>query len=112
MLLCHVAMVQQVHGSSEHLSVADSYNHIGNVYESQGKYEEALVQYQKALAIDLAVHGQDHPSVADSYNNIGVVYGSQGNTSAATEMYTKAYHIYLQVLGPDHPSTQGLKPFV
>lgn len=107
-----LAFCFQVHGGATHSDVAKSYHNIGSVYYRQGKYEEALVQYQKALAIDLAVHGQDHPSVADSYKNIGVVYGSQGNMSAATEMYIKAYHMYLQVLGPDHPSTQGLKPFV
>ena len=30
---------------------------IGNVHGSQGRYEEALVQYQKALEVFLAVYG-------------------------------------------------------
>ena len=70
-------MFLAIHGQ-DHPAVADSYRNIGNVYYSQGKYEEALVQYQKALAIDLAVHGQDHLDVAKSYNNIGIVYRNQG----------------------------------
>ena len=93
-------------------SLAKSYNNIGNVYQTQGVYEKALVQHQMALEIRTRVFGSDHPSVADSYKNIGIVYQHQGIMSAATEMYTKAYHTYLQILGPDHPSTQGIKPFV
>jgi tetratricopeptide (TPR) repeat protein len=31
--------------------MAKSYNNIGNVYDSQGKYEEALEYYQKDLDI-------------------------------------------------------------
>ena len=106
-------MWRKLHGDSvDHPDVADSYNNIGLVYGSQGKYEEALVQYNRALEIRIRVLGQDHPDVATSYKSIGVVYQQQGNKSAATEMYTKAYHTYLQVLGPDHPLTQGMKPFV
>ena len=43
---------------------------IGAVYERQGRYEEALVQYQQALAVFLAVHGQEHhswPTVATTW---------------------------------------------
>jgi len=46
----------------KHPSVAASYSNIGLVYDSQGRYEEALVQYQQALAVFLAVHGQEHHS--------------------------------------------------
>jgi len=94
--------------------VAKSYNNIGLVYDTQGKYEEALEMYTKSLDIKTRIHGGDnHPDVAASYQNIGIVYGKKGDRAAATEMYTKAYHIFLKKqLGPDHPQTQGLKPFV
>ena len=94
------------------LDVAASYNNIGNVYNRQGNYEEALEYYQKDLDITVRLVGQDHPDVASSYSNIGVVYRKKGDRTAATEMYTKAYHIFLKKLGPDHPQTQGLKRFV
>jgi len=43
--------------------VAKSYLGIGADYKSQGRYEEALVQYQKGLEVFLAVNGrQDHHS--------------------------------------------------
>ena len=59
------------------LSVATSYNNIGEVYRVQGKYEEALVQHGRTLDIKIRVVGEDHMDVATSYNNIGVVYDSQ-----------------------------------
>ena len=89
-----------------------SYHNIGAVYDSQGKYEEALEYYQKSLDIKIRVVGGDHPDVATSYQNLAVVYQRQGNHVQTKEMVTKAYHIFLRMLGPDHPQTQGLKPFV
>ena len=89
--------------------VADSYNNIGGVYLQKGDLENALLQYQKALEVFLAVYGQEHRT---SYKNIGIVYHHQGNVVEATEMYTKAYRIFHKVLGPDHPESLGLKSFV
>ena len=58
--------------------MAELYGNIGIVYENQDKYEEALVQYSRALEIEIRVLGQDHLDVAKLYNNIGSVCGSQG----------------------------------
>ena len=56
------------------------------VYDNQGKYEEALAMYEKALSIKLKKLGDDHPDVADTYNNMAnsilqsrQVRGSVGN---------------------------------
>ena len=94
------------------LDVALACNNRGIVYKSQGRYEEALGQHEKALEIRTRVFGSEHPDVAISYKNIGIGYHHQGNVVEATEMYTKAYRIYLKVRGPDHPRTLNLKPFV
>ena len=40
--------------------MADSYNNIGGVYLQKGDLENALLQYQKALEVFLAVYGQEH----------------------------------------------------
>ena len=85
--------------------MADSYRNIGNVYYGQGKYEEALVQYQKALAIDLAVHGQDHPSVADSKYNIALLHKGRQETEKARQLFLECEKIYATVHGPDHSET-------
>ena len=43
----------------------------------QGKLEQALELYEKALKIDMKVSGKDHPDVACSMNNIALVYKKQ-----------------------------------
>ena len=47
-----------------HPDVATSYNNIGVALHTQGKYDEALVYYQKALTILIKVLGEGHPDVA------------------------------------------------
>ena len=45
----------------------------------QGKFEEAIVLYKKAMAIDLKIHGPDHPALAIRYNNLADAYGKQAS---------------------------------
>ena len=84
--------------------LATSYNNIAIVYNYQGKYDQALEYYQKALAIRLKKLGADHPNVADYYNNIAIVYNNQGKHDQALEYYQKALAIYLKKLGVNHPN--------
>ena len=67
--------------------VAATYSNIGNVYKSQGKYEEAPDYYHRALEIDTRVSGSEHPDVATSYSNVGTVYDSQGRHEEAPCTY-------------------------
>ena len=89
----------------DHLDVAASYNNIGNVYDRQGKYEEALEYYQKDLDITARLVG-DHPSVADSKENIGLVFKKMTKKSEARQMFTEAAGIRRKVFGADHPLTK------
>ena len=70
---------------------------------NQGKYDEALAMYEKALSIRLKKLGDDHPDVATTYNNMAVVYMNQGKYEEALAMYEKALSISLKKLGDDHP---------
>ena len=91
---------------SDHPDVAASYNNIANIYDDQGKYEDALVQYQKALEIQTRVFGSDHPDVADSKENIGLVFQKMTKKSEARQMFTEAAGIRRKVFGADHPLTK------
>ena len=84
---------------------ATSYNNIGLVYYAQGNYAQALEFYNKALAIQLKVLGENHAATATSYNNIGLVYAAQGNYAKALEYYEKAQGILRKVYGENHPNT-------
>ena len=48
----------------DHKDVASTYNGMAIVYDEQGKYDEALAMYEKALSIRLKKLGDDHPLVA------------------------------------------------
>ena len=37
---------------------------------AQGKLDKCMPYYEKALAIDIKVYGEEHPDVAIDYNNI------------------------------------------
>ncbi|MEL6607134.1 MAG: tetratricopeptide repeat protein, partial [Bacteroidota bacterium] len=93
----------------EHHLVADSWNNLGLVYDSQGKYEAAEECHKKALAIREKTLGKDHHTVATDWNNLGSVYYSQGNYEAAEECHKKALTIATQSLGKDHPFTQTMQ---
>jgi tetratricopeptide (TPR) repeat protein len=83
--------------------VATSYFGIGNVYDSQGQYEQALQYYQKGFEINIKVSGQDHPDVAKSYLGIGNVYASQGQYEQALEYYQNGSRDQHQSFRPGPP---------
>ena len=47
--------------------MAATYNNMAIVYDSQGKYDEVLEYYNKALEIRLKKLDNDHPNVAGTY---------------------------------------------
>ena len=87
-----------------HRVLADTYNHMGNVFYNKGDYDAALEHYKKALDIELPVLGEKHPSVATTYSNMGNVFYNKGDYDAALDHYKKALDIQLAVLGEKHPS--------
>ena len=54
---------------------------MGNALKGQGKLEEAIEAYNKALAIK--------PDYAEAYNNMGIALQDQGKLEEAIEAYNK-----------------------
>mmetsp|Transcript_67653 Transcript_67653/g.109732 ORF Transcript_67653/g.109732 Transcript_67653/m.109732 type:complete len:353 (+) Transcript_67653:735-1793(+) len=75
----------------------------GRVLRRQGKNDEALKHYQKALEIRTRVLGGDHPDVGASYNNIGKVYRLQGRYEEALAQHHQSLDIMIRAQGRDHP---------
>jgi len=71
--------------ASRSADYAGAYNNMGNALADQGKLEEAIEAYNKALAIK--------PDYAEAYNNMGVVLADQGKLDAAIDAYNKALAI-------------------
>ena len=71
-------------------------------------FDKALEYYEKSLAIQLKVHGDEHPSTGTSYNNLGGVWNDKGEYDKALEYYEKSLAIDLKVHGDQHTSTSTL----
>eukprot|EP00979_Chaetoceros_neogracilis_P013793 scaffold4087_cov172-Chaetoceros_neogracile.AAC.7 len=54
----------------DHPDTARSYKNIGMVYNKKGDYENALVEYRKALEIRLKVLGPNHSDTITSQTMI------------------------------------------
>ncbi|KAF8440564.1 hypothetical protein BDZ91DRAFT_755540, partial [Kalaharituber pfeilii] len=90
---------------TDHPSTLDTVNSMANVYESQGKYSQALELYQRALAGREKALGADHPNTLGTIYNMAIVYQSQGKYSQALELYQRALAGKEKALGANHPST-------
>lgn len=84
------------------LTIATSYNNIGEVYKNQGKLDEALIEYKKTLAIQ-EIKAPDSLAIATSYNNVGEVYSSQNNFDEASIKFKQALKIRERDLIESHP---------
>jgi len=61
------------------------YNNIGNAYEAQGRLDEAIASYQRALEIN--------PNLAVALYNLGIVYEAQGRLDEVIARYQRALEI-------------------
>jgi tetratricopeptide (TPR) repeat protein len=100
-LVC--AMALEGHDDPDHTSsVAASYNGLGLVYGSLGKYEEALEMHTKSLDITTCILGDDnHLNVATSLMNVAIIYEAQGKYEEALKMHKKSLDIKTRILGGD-----------
>ncbi len=76
------------------------------MFRNQGEHDKAPEYYDKALAIQLKVLGENHPDTARSYNNIGITLYCSGKKEEAQEHFRKAVEIAKKTLGPDHSYTK------
>ncbi|MBC7534372.1 MAG: tetratricopeptide repeat protein [Ferruginibacter sp.] len=70
---------------------AYSYKGLGLVYIMQGKYLEAIENYEQSLFIFDSLH--DKPGVANILSNEGTVYYNQADDAKALELYLKALNV-------------------
>ena len=87
---------------SNHSSIAETINNIGLVYDSQNRFDEALIKYEEALRIYKETLPSNHSSIASTINNIGLVYQNQNRFDEALIKYEEALRIKKETL----PSNQ------
>ena len=66
-------------------NVCASYNTIGNIFNHQGNYPEAIKNHLTCLEISQSIN--DKKGIASAYNNLGNVSSVQGNNAEALRYY-------------------------
>jgi len=93
-------------GTYPQLGVRAAYlSNLANLYQSQGKYEQAEPLNIRALSIREKALGGDHCDTAASLNNLAELYKLQGKYEQAEPLFNRALEIFENRRGPDHPDT-------
>lgn len=85
----------------EDLSLAVSFDNLGDIVFALGDYPQAESYYQKAWAIKKNLVGENHLEIAKTFDNLAGVYYAQGNYIEAETFYEKALAIRENILGKD-----------
>ncbi len=91
----------------DHPSTLDTVNNMALVFDKQGRYDDALEWYERALAGYEKALGKDHPSTHRTVHNMASVFDKQGRYDDALEWYDRALAGLENALGMDHPFTMS-----
>ena len=75
---------------------------LGNFYNSQGAYTQALPWYEQSISVTRKRLGEEDCDVATSLNELGLLYYDQGRYSEAEPLYLQALELYKKLLGESH----------
>jgi class 3 adenylate cyclase/tetratricopeptide (TPR) repeat protein len=70
----------------------------------RGRYSEAELLHERALAIRERSLGSDHRDVADSLNRLATLHWYQGRYAEALPLFERALAIRERAFGPEHPT--------
>ena len=79
------------------------FNNIGEVYQNERNWPQALQSYEKALKLFRETFTDNDENIAWCYNNMGIIYEKQKNYQKAFDYLSKALRIKEEVLPPKHP---------
>jgi len=82
-------------GASGSQDIARTLNNLGNLFEEQGDYPQAIHHYEQAQALLERAGGG--PSLISAYSNIGHAYMMQGQNDRAREQFLRAMPIAVAV---------------
>jgi tetratricopeptide (TPR) repeat protein len=95
--------VRQEMFGREHPDTLASMNHLAQVLQRQGKYEEAEAMNRQTLALSETVLGLEHPETLMSMSNLALVLQRQGKYEEAEAMNRQTLALSEMVLGLEHP---------
>ncbi len=75
---------------------------LAEIYQDEGKYDEAEALYHAAVALEEKAKGKTHADVVVPLTKLADLYMSRKKSAAAEQMYLRALEIRFQNLGPEH----------
>jgi eukaryotic-like serine/threonine-protein kinase len=78
---------------------------LGETYYYLGEPEQALAQFERAVALHKQVQGLDHPDTLRSMDNLAHIYQDAGRVAEALDLLGETLKRRRIKLGPDHPET-------
>ncbi len=94
--------VQRVKSVGPRLAAAHNFRGLFSRFRTRN-LEKARLDYEKALELRVAHHGEAHLEVAFSHLNLGSVLSAQGALEPARKHFSDAQEIFERTLGPEHP---------
>ncbi len=67
---------------------------LGNIFHSQGDYDQAISYYQTAIALTLAREGGFGKSLPRMYNNLSLAYLETDSVNTAVKVLNQSLHVY------------------
>ena len=90
----------------DHINIASIVYNLGLTYETQGKCDEAIAQYQRALQIYGKAFGVDYIDTVSMIMKIGTLYKEGGRFDLAKVWLVRGHDIFQRNLGKNHSSVQ------
>ena len=94
-----IIVIKEIKLPKERVVMLDAVLLLGNLYQDQGKLDEAEKMYQRALQGCEKALGTEHTSTLNTVNNLGDLYQNQGKLDEAEKMYQRALRGYKKALG-------------
>ncbi len=76
---------------------------LGRCLDVEGRYDEALQQYEVSLRMNKAQNGDGHASVAAALNSMAQVHIAQGKLAEARALLDESLIIKANCIGKQHP---------
>lgn len=87
---------------------ATIYTAKGNVCLLEGRLDDSIDWFKKALEIQKKISGEDHPTTMTVYNNIGLIYHACRKCEDALAIYQQMREASEKRWGEKHPNTTSI----